>query len=886
MKLLTLGIIGTIFLSLTACQSPQPTKSDKAGSNIAESDKAVATQASIGNIDSIARERGQRISDLQYRLKLDITQDDSFSGEASIEFNLKDPQSLTLDFNQAQLQQFSVNGHRIYPNYDGRQITLSAGLLNKGGNQIDLSFTRAYSSTNEGLIRYTDPLDGKAYLYTQFAPSHAQMMMPLFDQSDLKARFSLTVTAPKAWLVISATNASKTQGATHTQWQFATTAPISSHSFSLFAGPYQSWHQTETLPLGLYAPQSIASQQDAQAWLTHTGEAIGFYEKQFGTAYPFAKYDQILVPDIGQIAMANVAASSFEFSLPSEERFKAIALQALAEQWTGNLVTPRGWNEHWLSQSLARLMAKKAQVGEQAVPVWYQDKHNLYQTEERRHSRPIESALISDHLLEEHMNEATVTKGVALLTQLNFLLGEKAFNLGLKQYLTQHQYTNADVSEFIAALSQAAKRPLDEWSRTWLYQGGVNQIEAEFTCNDGRLTRLAIKQSATQAHPTLREQKVKLGLFTIGRHALHQNLNQAVTYKGPLTEIKRLQGVRCPALVFPNYQDWGYVKVKLDPISQTTALQELHKVEDPNFRVMLWQTLWDSVLAGDLSLKRFLGAIFVNAPHESDPVVLGILSGKINQIKELLEQMNPNQQHYSSRALRALEQMTLRLAITTSPGTQVQSLWFDTYVQLALSHHAKSHLAALLEGKEQLEGITLDQKRRWRIVIHLNRYDYPWANELLLEEKKRDNSTQGERLALIAEVAQPKANFKRQWFNRIQMHSSDGDSVMLTKLVDIMALLYPSEQKALSQATAEQRLEELSYLDSVNSSDFMYAYGQYLIPMNCTYGGIDRLKRVLNDNPTLSLTTQAWLEKSIQSEQQCVRILQQLTPSSSPSPSP
>jgi aminopeptidase N len=859
-------MIGAMSLLISACQSPHDAKPN---SMVASHHTISAMQAQL---------RASRISEVNYQLELDLTHPSEFSGRALINFNLNDTdQALTLDFNQANVTGFTINGNRVYPNYDGTRLSISTALLVSGKNQLSLQFRKSYSHSDQGLIQYTDPIDGNSYLYSHFLPSNAHMMVPQFDQPDLKAVYNLTVTAPNGWSVISASRPSaQTETGSVTRWQFFATDPISPHSFSLHAGPYKQWHsKLNDLPLAIYARQSIAERVDAEQWLEVTRQAVDFYQQQFGIAYPFNKYDQLLVPNLPHQAMANVAASTFDESLLKMPQHQSVMLRTLVEQWLGNLVTLKWWNDLWLSQSLATFMANKFIYDGLDSPTRYQNKYKIYQLDELRNSDPIQSPIATSQPLATGIPPDTINKGVALLNQLNFMLGEKRFSQGLTGFLTQNQFSNASLDEFMASLSASAKRPLDNWTRTWFYSAGVNRIEAKYQCNDNRISHFSLHQSATDMHPILREQKVKLGLFTIGREALHPNLSMVISYEGETTEIKRLQGVRCPDLVFPNYQDLGYVRVKLDPRSLETALMHLHKIEDPQLRLMLWQTLWDGVLEGEFPLNRFLGSVLINAPKELDPNVVKHLLNQLKQAKALLEQMRPNQQHYSQRALRALEQMSLRLTMTQTEGP-LQSLWFDAYIDFATSYQAKQHLAALLAGTEKLATISLDQTRRWTIITHLNRYDHPSAQRLLINEKRHDNSKNGAIFAISAEVAQPKASQKRQWFNRVQQHHADSDKLMLDKLIHLMQQLYPSEQKALSQATAEQRLAQLAEVDKRNSAVFMQAYTQYLLPMNCSHAGVARLTRVLEEQPNLSQVTQKGLERAIQAEKQCLLVQERL----------
>ena len=69
-------------------------------------------------------------------------------------------------------------------------------------------------NTGEGLHRFVDPVDGAVYLYSQFETADAKRMFACFDQPDLKASYTLTVTAPADWKVVSNARARHRAGRT------------------------------------------------------------------------------------------------------------------------------------------------------------------------------------------------------------------------------------------------------------------------------------------------------------------------------------------------------------------------------------------------------------------------------------------------------------------------------------------------------------------------------------------------------------------------------------------------------------------------------------------------------------------------------------------------
>jgi len=560
----------------------------------------------LGQEDAAAR--SARVSNVAYTLDYTLTGEPKFTATSVIAFDLKDTQSpLTVDLDKATISALTVNGKKIAPVYNQWFITLPASALRVGRNTVSVGFTREHSTNGEGLHRYVDKTDNRVYLYSHFEPAAAHQMFASFDQPDLKATYTLTATAPKDWEVISTARETgiKDQGAMR-RWTFPVTPKLSTYNFSMHAGPYKKWEDNSgKYPMRLFARQSVQAQVSPQDWFRYTKQGLVYFDDYFGIAYPFKKYDQILVPQFIYGAMENAAAVTFTenrfisasaMTTADRQGLAGTILHEMAHQWFGDLVTMRWWNGLWLNESFASYMATlgSASSGEFDNP-WlsqYRSKQGAYRTDESITTHPIEVPVPSTANAFDNIDAITYNKGASTLHQLRKMIGDETFRQGVHNYLTEFSYANATLDDFIGALSKASGRDLQPWAKEWLYEPGLNKLSANFTCQAGKVSRFTLEQSAANAaYPTLRSQLVQVALFANTGGKLALSTKQSVTYSGASTDVPALVGQACPDLVYPNYEDWGFVKVVLDGKSFATARTQLSGIENPLLRSMMWPAL-------------------------------------------------------------------------------------------------------------------------------------------------------------------------------------------------------------------------------------------------------------------------------------------------------
>ncbi|WP_332876373.1 aminopeptidase N [Massilia sp. S19_KUP03_FR1] len=839
-----------------------------------------------------AAARAARVANVDYVLDFSLTGKESFNATTTVQFDLLDASTpLTLDLDKASIAMLTVNGKQVTPVYNNWFITLAPADLVKGRNLVSVVYQRLHSTNGEGLHRMKDPVDGLVYTYSHFEPAAAHQMFAVFDQPDLKATYQLSVTAPRDWTVISTMRESGVEpaAAESRRWTFPRTKKLSPYNFSMHAGPYKMWEDNSgPYPMRLFARQSVASQIKPDEWFKYTKQGLAFFDNYFGVPYQFAKYDQILVPDFLYGAMENAAAITFgeagflykaDMTAAERQSLASVIMHEMAHQWFGDLVTMKWWNGLWLNESFASFMGTLATAEATEFKDAWRDfysggKQGAYAQDQTASTHPIEVPVPSTANAFDNIDAITYSKGASTLMQLRHLLGEEVFRKGVHNYLTKFAYQNATLDDFIGTLGETAGRDLKPWTAEWLYQAGVNTLVANYQCKAGRISSFSLQQSAPSAAlPALREQRVQVATFTRAGDKLALGKNVAVTYRGASTSVPGLVGSACPDLVYPNYQDWGFVKIALDARSQATTRAHLAKVDDPLLRAMLWQSLWDGVRDGKTSLLDFIDTALHNVPTEKDYTLLGDVLGKLGSARRLLDRM-----HVDSPATRragvALEAMAWNGVLANAANGDFQRRWLRSYLDQAGSVDAQQRLAGLLDGTVKVDGLVVNQDVRWDILQQLSRRDYPGSAALVSAEAVRDKSAAGQAAAIAAEVVRPAAANKARWLATIQDTKT---ALPFSQIRVAMFSLYPGEQGAFSEATADQRLAQLAVLDQSAGPVYMRAYAGAMIPSNCTPASVARLAQASRSMTTLSALTRRALQNRLEEDQRCVAIKRTMT---------
>lgn len=733
-----------------------------------------------------AQQRAKLLTVDSYEIDLDLSgaqEGGTYRSVTTVRFDSAEANAETfIDLIAPAVHEAVLNGHALEVAAVFRDSRIALRHLKEGANELRVVADCEYTNTGEGLHRFVDPVDQQAYLYTQFEVPDARRVFASFEQPDLKATFQFTVKAPSGWTVISN---SPTPEPKDDVWTFAPTPRLSTYVTALIVGPYHSVHSVyekdgQSVPLGIYCRPSLAEFLDADAIFDVTRQGFDWFQEKFDYAYPFAKYDQLFVPEFNAGAMENAGAVTIrdQYVFRSKvtdaayEVRAATILHELAHMWFGDLVTMEWWNDLWLNESFATFAEAACQAyapGSKWPHSWTTFANSMktwaYRQDQLPSTHPIMADIrdLDDVLV--NFDGITYAKGASVLKQLVAYVGMDEFFSGVQAYFKQHAFGNTRLSDLLGALEETSGRDLKTWSKKWLETAGINVLRPVVDVDSaGNITSFAIKQEApalpegAKGEPTLRPHRIAIGLYDLDDASgkLVRTDRVELDVDGALTAVEALVGRARPDVILLNDDDLSYAKVRLDTESLAFVTQHLGDFEASLPRALCWASAWDMTRDAELPTRDYLALVLSGIGKESD---IGVVQSLHRQVKLALDLYAAPAGREA--ALTRWTEATLEHLRAAEPGGDHQLAWARAFAATARTESDLALLERLLDGSETIEGLAVDTELRWAFVARLaatGRLD----EDGIAAEFERDKTAAGERHAAAARAARPTAAAKAE----------------------------------------------------------------------------------------------------------------------------
>ncbi len=556
-------------------------------------------------------------------------------------------------------------------------VTLTApAALAPGSYALDLKFTAKFS--RDGLGLYKTVSRGDSYLFTQFEDQHARRAFPCWDEPSFKIPWQLTLTVPAAQEAVTnspvAQESADAAAGTKTLY-FGRTPPMPSYLVAIAVGPF------EYTPVpGLAVPGRIISPRGQKAL---AAEAVKLspallhgLEEYFGTPYPYAKLDQIGVPEYVYGAMENAGLITYRdtsllldptrASFASRRSLTHVITHEMAHMWFGDLVTMSWWDDLWLNESFADWMAAKivdrvhpemrTEIGEVG------NADIALRADAQPSVRPVRRLVLASNVGMEDP-ELIYNKGKAILRMIEGWIGEEKFRTAMHAYFAKHRWGNTTAADLWAAFDAASGENISAMLAAFIEKPGVPLVAFTFT-PDGKLqlSQSRFYNLASDAAPSTTLWQVPVTFSWSARGKVRHErilLREA-------SQIVDIPGLADAEWIFPNTGQTGYYRWTLPPAFNARLAAKAVSVLTTSERLGLLTNAAASLDSGRLSGADYLAFLAAFSRDEEPEVVQRVIGG-LERVRDLFVSAK-QETAFNALQLAFLRPSLDRIKLTPQPG--------------------------------------------------------------------------------------------------------------------------------------------------------------------------------------------------------------------------
>jgi aminopeptidase N len=583
----------------------------------------------------LAQLRKQEIKDLKYSLRFSIPEQkqEAVEGETRIQFTIQKPQEIILDFRESadKVKEVSVNGQPTEYTFLNEHIILPQSSTIEGKNEVYIRFTAGNQSLNRN----------DEFLYTLLVPDRARMVFPCFEQPNLKAAFTLQLEVPTEWEAVSNTSIASENiinGKKHIT--FLPTEPLSTYLFSFVAGKlkkveYADGERILTAYHRETDPKKVTQLNDI---FEQVASSLHWLEDYTDVPYPFAKYSFIILPGFQYGGMEHTGATLYndnsmflsEHPTLDEElaRAKLIAHET-AHMWFGDFVTMDWFNDVWTKEVFANYFA--ACIVE---PLFPSVNHSLnwiktYTAASLSEDRTLGSNSIRQPL--DNLRNAGLiygniiyNKAPVMMQKLVEIMGEEAYQEGIREYLKTYAYSNATWDDLITILDAKSEEDLATFSDVWVNQKGMPHITFTNRCG-----QLEIRQRDPLNRGLIWPQHFQITFIGDEITTVEVDLSQ---------ETYALTVPLNTKAILPNTDERGYGLFIPDEQSRAWLLAHWQEMTDDTARQSLLMLLYENYQHRLITDKEWINALLNGLKTEKNALIAstlcGYLSGPMQKLKD------------------------------------------------------------------------------------------------------------------------------------------------------------------------------------------------------------------------------------------------------------
>lgn len=347
----------------------------------------------------------------------------------------------------------------------------------------ETEITIAYRGIPADGLRIGKTMHRDRSFFNENWPNRARHWLPTVDHPYEKASSEFIIKAPSHYQVISngllqeETMINADTKLTH--WKQS--VPVSCWLYVLgvaeFAVQYLDYFEGKSIQTWVYSKDRDAGFFD---FAEPTNKVLHFFSDYIGP-FVYEKLANVQTPSVNG-GMETSSAIFYGEDLVTgrrDKRFRNIIIHELAHQWFGNSVTESSWDDAWLSEGFATyftmLYIEHAYGREEFVDQLLSAKETSYNLL----AKVPDYKIVDDRSpeLTPVVNGLTYQKGAWILHMLRNLVGDQAFQAGIKDYYQRFINSHATTDDFRHAMERASGKDLKTFFSQWLYQGGAIKLK-------------------------------------------------------------------------------------------------------------------------------------------------------------------------------------------------------------------------------------------------------------------------------------------------------------------------------------------------------------------------------------------------------------------------
>jgi aminopeptidase N len=219
----------------------------------------------------------------------------------------------------------------------------------------------------------------------------------------------------------------------------------------------------------------------AEKYVQELGNALSFYATKFG-AYAFgnrlvvAEIDNESLDTYTTAGITLLAERLFKGDLPSEQLYREVA-----QQWWGQAVTLKTFDDAWVSQGLSQYSAMLLQENQMPESVYRDiargamERALAFESQTSIARAPVE---LDDQ--SEAFKSIVLYKGAFVYRMLRMIVGDEKFDSILKAYYEQYRGHQGSIDDFEKVTNQVLGRDMRYFFGQWVDSTGVPEFRANY----------------------------------------------------------------------------------------------------------------------------------------------------------------------------------------------------------------------------------------------------------------------------------------------------------------------------------------------------------------------------------------------------------------------